>query len=61
METHTFNSSTWKAEADGSLSLGPVWSAEQVQGQSRLSSEENYGKPKAGKDIIERSLSLRSV
>ena len=28
IDTHTFNSSTWEAEAGGSLVLRPVWSTE---------------------------------
>lgn len=31
-DTHTFNPITWEAEADGSLSLRPSWSTEQVLG-----------------------------
>ena len=35
MVAHAFNPSTWEAEADGSLSLRPAWSTEQVPGQFR--------------------------
>ena len=33
---HTFNSSTWEAEAGGFLSLRPAWSTEWVPGQPGL-------------------------
>jgi hypothetical protein len=33
----TFNSSTWEAEAGGSLSLRPAWSTELVPDQPGLS------------------------
>jgi hypothetical protein len=36
---HTFNPSTWEAEAGGILSLRPAWSTEWVQGQPGLHRE----------------------
>jgi hypothetical protein len=36
---HTFNSSTWEAEAGGFLSLRPAWSTEWVLGQPGLHRE----------------------
>jgi hypothetical protein len=33
---HTFNLSTWEAEAVGFLSSRPAWSTERVSGQPRL-------------------------
>jgi hypothetical protein len=33
---HTFNPSTWEAEAGGFLSLRPAWSTERVSGQPGL-------------------------
>jgi hypothetical protein len=36
MVAHTFNSSTWEAEAGGFLSSRPAWSTESVPGQPRL-------------------------
>lgn len=36
MVVHNFNPSTWKAEADESLSLRPAWSTELIAGQLRL-------------------------
>ena len=36
---HTFNHSTWEAEADGSLSLRPAWSTERVPGLSEIHKE----------------------
>ena len=48
MVAHIFNPRTGQAEADGSLSLRPTWSAEQVSGQSSLGSEGQ----KAGEDVI---------
>ena len=32
MLTHTFDPSSWEADAGGSLSVGPTWSTEQVLG-----------------------------
>ena len=46
---HTFNSSIWKAEAGGSLSLRPTWFSDPVSGQPVL----NCGGQKASEDIIE--------
>jgi len=34
--THTFDLSTWEAEASGSLNLRLFWSTERVPGQKRL-------------------------
>ena len=34
MVAHTFNPSTWDAEAGGSLSSSPGWTSEQVPGQT---------------------------
>ena len=39
MVMHTFNPSTGKAEAGGSLSLRPAWFTKQVPEQLRLHSE----------------------
>ena len=39
MVVQDFNPSTWKAEADDSLSLRPAWSTEQVPGQPGLHRE----------------------
>jgi len=39
MVVHTFNPSTWKAEAVASLSSGPAWSTECVPGQLGLHRE----------------------
>jgi hypothetical protein len=36
---HTFNPSTWEAEAGGSLSSRPAWSTKWVPGQPRLHRE----------------------
>jgi hypothetical protein len=36
---HSFNPSTWEAEALGSLSLRQAWTTERVPGQSRLQTE----------------------
>ena len=36
---HAFNTSTWEAEAGGSLSSRPVWSTELVPGHPRLHKE----------------------
>ena len=36
MVTHVFNPSTWEAEANGSQSLRPAQSTEQVSGQPGL-------------------------
>ena len=36
---HTFNPSTWEAEADGSLSARPAWFIDQVPGQLGLHRE----------------------
>ena len=48
---HTFNPSTGKAEAGGSLSLRPAWSKEQVQEHPSLGSE---GEQKADEDVIKK-------
>ena len=50
MVVHTFNLSTWKAEAGRSLSLRPAWSTEQVSGLPSLGSEGQ----KVGEDVIEQ-------
>jgi hypothetical protein len=34
MVVHTFNPSSWEAEAGGSLNLRPAWSTQQVPGQA---------------------------
>jgi hypothetical protein len=50
---HTFNPSTPVEEAGGSLSLRPVWSIDQVSGQSSLGREGNHQKQKSSEDTIE--------
>ena len=49
---HTFNPSAQKAEAGRSLSLRPVWSAEQASGQPSLGSEGQ----KAGEEVVEQGV-----
>jgi hypothetical protein len=39
MVAHTFNPSTWEAEAGGFLSSRPAWSTESVPGQPGLHRE----------------------
>ena len=46
MVKHTFNPSTWEAEAGGALSLRPPWSTEQVPEQPGLHRETLPWKPK---------------
>jgi hypothetical protein len=43
---HTFNLSTWEAEAGGFLSSRPAWSTEQVPGQPGLHRETLFRKTK---------------
>jgi hypothetical protein len=45
MVVHTFNPSTWEAEAGRFLSSRPAWSTEQVSGQPRLHKETLSRKP----------------
>jgi hypothetical protein len=60
---HTFNPSTWEAEAGGFLSSKPAWSTECVPGQSglhretlsrktkqKLKGKERKGKERKGKE-----------
>jgi hypothetical protein len=50
---HTFNSSTWEAEAGGSLSLRPAWSTEWIPGQPGLHRETlSWNKTKQNKTKI---------
>ena len=39
MVAHSFNHSTWEAEAGGSLRLRPAWSTKRVPGQRGLHRE----------------------
>ena len=52
MVAHSFDPSTQKAEAGGSLISGPAWSTEGVPGQPRLGTEDNLQNQKAGKDVM---------
>jgi hypothetical protein len=45
---HTFNPSTWKAEAGGFLSSKPAWSTKRVPGQPGLHRETLSQKTKGG-------------
>jgi hypothetical protein len=47
---HSFNPSTWEAEALGSLSLRPTWSTESVPGQPWLHPETLSQKKKKKKN-----------
>ena len=49
MVAHTFNPSSWEAEADGFLSLRPAWSTEWAPGQPGLYRETLSEKPKKRK------------
>jgi hypothetical protein len=46
---HTFNPSTWEAEAGGFLSLRPAWSTKWVPGQPELHRETMSRKTKQNK------------
>lgn len=59
MVAHTFDPRTWKAEAGGYPSLGPVWSTEQVLRQPSLTNEGNHWSQKAGADITEQGVLLQ--
>jgi hypothetical protein len=48
---HTFNPSTWEAEAGGFLSSRPAWSIERVPGQPGLHRETLSQKKKKEKKI----------
>jgi hypothetical protein len=39
MVAHTFNLSTWEAEADGSLNSRPAWATQWVPGQPKWQSQ----------------------
>lgn len=39
ISSHTFDTGLQKAEAGGSLNLGPDWSTQQVPGKTRLHNE----------------------
>jgi hypothetical protein len=52
MVAHTFNPSTWEAEAGGFLSLRPAWSTKWVPGQPGLYRETLSQKTKKKKKMV---------
>ena len=57
MVAHTFNPSTWEAEAGGFLSSRPAWSTEWVPGQPGLQRNpvsKNKTKPKKQKQTKQK-------
>jgi hypothetical protein len=60
---HAFNTSTWKAEAGGSLSLRSAWSTERVPGQPGIYREilsgKSRNKTKAKTNNLPKSIPTR--
>jgi hypothetical protein len=50
MVAHTFDPSSWEAEAGGSLSLRPAWSTKQVLGQTGYTEETCFCVDKTNKE-----------
>jgi hypothetical protein len=58
---HTFNSSTWEAEADGSLSLRPGWYTKVSLGQPGLVTQSNPVSPPPNRKQNKTNLTLSST
>ena len=58
---HTFNSSTWEAEAGGSLSFRPAWSTEWIPGQLSYSEKPCLKKQKQKKNYQRHCLPTSEV
>jgi hypothetical protein len=63
MVSHTFNPSTWEAEADGFLSLRPAWSTKWDPGQSGLYREtlSQKNKTKQNKTKTKKDFNLMKI